>query len=67
MFVSDEVFDLGTLPGMAISVQGRAIQVLVRVAHVRTQGTQFEIGVEFLQVEPADRNVVEHRFDGPSG
>jgi hypothetical protein len=61
-FVSEEAFGPGTLLGMAISVQGQAIQVVARVAYLLPQGSQFEIGVEFLHVDPSERSVIEHLF-----
>ena len=67
MFVSGEVFAPGTLLGMAISVRGHVIQVVVRVASVLPLGPQFEIGVEFLQVDPAERGVLGHLFDDSPG
>jgi hypothetical protein len=62
MFVSEEEFGPGTLLGMAISVQGRAIQVVARVAYLRPQGSRFETGVEFLQADPWDRGLIEDLF-----
>ena len=67
MFVSGEVFEPGALLGIAISVQGRAIQAVARVAYVLNQGTPFEIGVEFVQVDPAERGVLEHLLDDSHG
>lgn len=62
MFVSEEAFGPGTLLGIAISVRGRAIQVVARVAYLRPQGSRFEIGVEFLHVDPSERSIIEHLF-----
>jgi hypothetical protein len=62
MFVSEEKFGPGTLLGIAISVQGRVIQVVARVAYMRPQGSRFETGVEFLQVDPGDRSLIEDLF-----
>ena len=62
MFVSEQAFGPGTLLGIAISVQGQVIQVVARVAHLRPQGSQFEIGVEFLLVDPSERRIIERLF-----
>ena len=66
MFVSEEAFAPGTLLAMAISVPGRAIQVVARVAYLQPRGSLFETGVEFLQVDLADRGLLQDLLRNPA-
>jgi len=65
-FVSEIAFSFGTLLEMSISVQGKVIQVVARVAYLRPKGSQFEVGVEFVHVDPSERSVIEHLFKPPA-
>lgn len=62
MFVNDEALGPGTIVEMFISVQGRVIEAKSRIVYERPKGTQFEMGVEFLEMDPVDRVVIEHLF-----
>lgn len=63
MFVNGEPLGAGALLGMFISVQGRVIEATARVVYERPHGDQFEVGVEFLQLDPVERTVLERLFE----
>lgn len=63
MFVNTESLGPGSLLGMFISVQGRVIEATARVVYERPHGEQFEVGVEFLKLDPVERTVLERLFE----
>jgi hypothetical protein len=63
MFANHEALGPGALLGMFISVQGRVIEATARVVYERPHGEQFEVGVEFVQIDPVERTVLERLFE----
>jgi len=63
MFLNDESLGTGSLLGMFISVQGRVIEATAKVVYERPHGAQFEVGVEFLEIDPVERTVIERLFE----
>ena len=63
MFVNHEALGPGSLLGMFISVQGRVIEATARVIYERPHQDQFEVGVEFVQIDPVERTVLERLFE----
>lgn len=59
VFESDEVFDAGTLLRMSISVSGRALYIVARVAYATAHGSRAEIGVEFLDADAEDLAIIQ--------
>jgi hypothetical protein len=60
LLVSQEAMKPGTTVELLISVSGRVVKTQARVAweNMRPEGG-FDVGVEFLAVEPADRHILE--------
>jgi hypothetical protein len=65
MFISDEAWGSGTLLNMFISVQGRVLEAKARVVYERPHGPQFDMGVEFIEIDPVERVVLERLFEKP--
>jgi hypothetical protein len=63
MFVSDETWEPGTALSMLISVQERVIEATARVVYGRPDGQKFDIGVEFLELDSAERVILEKLFE----
>ena len=59
MFVSNETWEPGTTLNMLISVQDRVIEAKARVVYERPRDSQFEMGVEFLELDPIERVILE--------
>ncbi len=66
MFTNDEVLGPGSVLMMFISVQGRVLEAKVRVVYERPKGDKFEVGVEFLEMDPVEKNVLERLFEPES-
>lgn len=63
MFANDERLGCDSTLSMFISVQGRVIESKARVVYERAMGDQFEVGVEFIEIDPVDRVVLEQLFE----
>ena len=60
MFVGDAPIGVGSIVELLVSVHLRVVRALVRVAYEIPKGErQVEIGVEFVEISPADRQVIE--------
>ena len=59
MFVSDEPLGLGSLLKVLISVEGSVLEAVSRVVYElpHPEG-KVEVGVEFLQITPEDREIL---------
>ncbi|GAB4261278.1 MAG: hypothetical protein Kow0092_10700 [Deferrisomatales bacterium] len=63
MFVSDEPLGVGAYLDLLISVRGRVVKSLGRVVYERPKSAEtIEVGVEFIQISPDDREVIESLF-----
>lgn len=73
MFVSDETLGVGAGIEILISVRGRVAKAVGKVVYeLPTDDAQREVGVEFLDLPQADREVIESLFPraeagGPAG
>jgi PilZ domain len=54
MFVSAEPFGEGSVVDLMVSIGSRVVPLKARVAYELAEGDRWEVGVEFLQVQPAD-------------
>lgn len=60
MFVTDSPIGIGSIVELLISVNLRVVRALVRVAYeIPKGGTQVEVGVEFVEISSADRQVID--------
>ena len=66
MFLNDEALGPGSSLEFFVSVQGRVIEAKARVVYEHPVGSQFEVGVEFTEIDPVDRTVLERLFENPS-
>ncbi|MDW7711939.1 MAG: PilZ domain-containing protein [Deferrisomatales bacterium] len=63
MFVSDERLGVDSCLDLLISVRGRVVKTRGRVAYeVDTGGGELEVGVEFLEISPHDRAILQELF-----
>jgi hypothetical protein len=67
MFLSDEALGLGSVIEVLISLAGRVVPTTARVVYEHAGDQRFEIGVEFLRLDPADRQFLQSFFDAGSG
>jgi hypothetical protein len=67
MFLSDEPLGLGSVIEVLISLAGRVVPTTARVVYERANDRRFEIGVEFLRLDPGDRQFLQSFFDAESG
>jgi PilZ domain len=58
MFVNRESLGYGSLMELLISVSGRVIRADARVAYEIPKGKELQVGVEFLRLHPADRELL---------
>jgi hypothetical protein len=65
MFLNDEALGPGSLLDFFISVQGRVIEAKARVVYEHPMGNQVEVGVEFTEIDPVERVVLERLFETP--
>lgn len=66
MFLNDEALGPGSSLEFFVSVQGRVIEAKARVVYEHPVGSQFEVGVEFTEIDPVDRTVLERLFETPN-
>jgi hypothetical protein len=65
MFVSSGPVGVGSIVEVLISVHLRVVRALVRVVYEIAKGdTEFEVGVEFVEISPADRQIIEAMLKG---
>jgi hypothetical protein len=63
MFVSDEPLGVESFLDLLISVRGRVVQTRGRVVYEIPRGDdEVEVGVEFVQIAPHDRDIIEELF-----
>jgi hypothetical protein len=56
MFVSDEPLGIGSVLELFISVEGRVLNTIARVVYeIPREPSHVEVGVEFLEISPEDR------------
>ena len=67
MFLSDEPLGQGSVVEILISLAGRVVPAAGRVVYERASDHRFEIGVEFLRLERADREFLQSFFDADPG
>ena len=63
MFLNDEALGPGSLLDFFISVQGRVIEAKARVVYEHPMGKQYEVGVEFTEIDPVERVALERLFE----
>jgi c-di-GMP-binding flagellar brake protein YcgR len=67
-FLSPEAFGPGAVVDLLISVQDRVVDAAARVVYENPGADgRNEIGVEFLRIEPADREFLRSLFDSDLG
>jgi PilZ domain-containing protein len=67
-FVTPERFDAGNLVELLISVQDRVVNAVARVVYANPAGDgRQDVGVEFLQIEPHDRDFLRSLFGSDQG
>lgn len=63
MFVSDEQIGVDSYLDLLISVRGRVAKALGRVVYeIPKEQEEVEVGVEFVQIAPEDREIIEALF-----
>ena len=68
MFLSDEPVGPGSVIELLISLSGRVVRTTARVVYEKASDRRFEVGVEFLRLSPADRELLQASLDsGASG
>jgi hypothetical protein len=68
MFLSDEPLGKGSVIELLISLSGRVVRTTARVVYENASGRRFEVGVEFLRLDPVDRELLQSSLDsGSSG
>jgi hypothetical protein len=67
MFLSDEPLGPGSVIEVLISLAGRVVPTTARVVYERASDRRFEVGVEFLRLDPADREFLRSCFDSGAG
>lgn len=67
MFLNDEAIGTGTTLEVFISVQGRVIRSKARVVYELPRAGQYEIGVEFLEIDPVEKSILERLFEESPG
>ena len=66
MFVSDEALGVGAGLEILISVRGRVAKAVGKVVYeLPTEDAHREVGVEFVELPEADREVIESLFRQP--
>jgi len=60
MFVSEESLGFGSLMELSIAMRGRVVKTDSRVVYeIRRSASEHQVGVEFLRINPADREYLE--------
>lgn len=67
MFLNDEAIGMGTALEVFISVQGRVIRSKARVVYELPRAGQYEIGVEFIEIDPMEKVILERLFEESPG
>jgi PilZ domain len=68
MFLSDEPVGTGSVIELLISLSGRVVRTTARVVYENPSDRRFEVGVEFLRLDSADREALQSSLDfGASG
>jgi len=68
MFISDEALGVDAYLDLLISVRGRVVKTRGRVVYEIPQGgDEVEVGVEFVQISPHDRDIIEELFPAAQG
>jgi len=68
MFLSDEPLGVGSVIEVLISLAGQVVATTARVVYEHASDRRFEVGVEFLRLDPADRELLQSFFDAdPAG
>ena len=63
MFLSDEPVGPGSVIELLISLSGRVVRTTARVVYENASDRRFEVGVEFLRLDPADRELLRSSLD----
>jgi len=63
MFLSDEPLGAGSVIELLISVSGRVVPTTARVVYENASDRRFEVGVEFLRLDPADREFLQSSLE----
>jgi len=63
-FLSHESLGIGSLVEILISVRLKVVKARARVVYEKPMGGSTEVGVEFVQLPPEDRLVIEGLFVG---
>jgi c-di-GMP-binding flagellar brake protein YcgR len=63
MFLSDEPVGTDSVIELLISLSGRVVRTTARVVYENASDGRFEVGVEFLRLDPADREFLQSRLD----
>ncbi|HEY6323929.1 MAG TPA: PilZ domain-containing protein [Thermoanaerobaculia bacterium] len=66
MFLSDEPVGTGSVIELLISLSGRVVRTTARVVYENPSDRRFEVGVEFLRLDPADRELLQSSLDSGS-
>lgn len=66
MFLSDEPLGTGSVIELLISLSGRVVRTTARVVYENASDGRFEIGVEFLRLDPADRDLLQSSLESGS-
>jgi hypothetical protein len=66
-FVTDAALSVGDAVELVLSLGGRAISSRARVVYTVPAGSRHEVGVEFLQIDPADLAFLKSRLPDPDG
>jgi c-di-GMP-binding flagellar brake protein YcgR len=67
MFLSDEPLGTGSVIEVLISIGRRVVPTTARVVYERASERRFEIGVEFLRLDPGDHQFLQSFFGADSG
>jgi len=63
MFISDEPLGVDSFLDLLISVRGRVVRTKGRVVYeIRRGAAEIEVGVEFVQIAPHDRDIIQELF-----
>lgn len=67
MFLSDEPLGEGSVIEVLISIGQRVVPTTARVVYEHPGERRFEIGVEFLRLDPADQQFLQSFFGAEAG
>jgi hypothetical protein len=66
-FVTDAVLAEGDTVELLLSLDGRAISSRARVVYTLPAGSRHEVGVEFVEIDPADLAFLKSRLPDDEG